>query len=96
MAQVTVTKQFKEDFDLWAADAIQRGEYTEADMAELKAILRNDFQPGPDQQREQLEFLTADGVVSAMIDSYEERIKVWTNFFAACANEIRSMYRRAA
>jgi hypothetical protein len=96
MATVTVTKQFKDDFDLWSKDAIQRGEYTEADMTELKGLLRKDFQPGPDQQRDQLEFLTANGVVSAMIDSYEERIRVWTSFFAAKANEIRAMYRMAA
>ena len=32
----TVTRKFRDDFDLWAADRIARGEFTEPDMAEFK------------------------------------------------------------
>lgn len=97
MATVTVTKQFKDDFDLWAADAIDGGEYTKADMDELKALLRKDFQPGPDQLRDGLEFITAAGLaVPAAIDDYVERIRVWSVFFADKAEQLRALHRRAA
>lgn len=86
MATVTVTKQFKEDFDLWSADAIDRGEFTKSDMDEFKAMLRKDFQPGPDQLREP----------PARLDNYEDRIRVWSVFFADKADQIRKLLRKAA
>lgn len=94
MATVTVTKQFKEDFDVWANDVLSSGEFTNEDMEELKSLLRKDFQPGPDQLRECYEQIIAGGVkVPAVIDNYEDRIKAWTDFFSACANKIRNQYR---
>lgn len=97
MAQVKVTLKFKEDFDTWAHDRIRFNEFTQADMAEFKEMLRKDLLPGEDQLRQGLEYINAAGVtVPAMIDNYEDRIKLWTAYFAECAQEIRSRQRKAA
>ena len=97
MANVRVTKQFKDDFDTWAADRLHFGNFTQQEMDEFKELLRKDMTPGPDQLREGLTFITAAGVeVPAMIDNYEDRIKCWTNYFSACASEIRARYKVAA
>lgn len=90
MSKVTVTKQFKEDFDTWAAYRLQHGDFTPEDMDEFKVLLRKDMTPGPDQLREGLTFISAAGVeVPAMIDNVDDRIKCWTDYFAACAKDIR-------
>lgn len=90
MSKVTVTKQFKEDFDTWAAYRLQHKDFTPEDMDEFKVLLRKDMTPGPDQLREGLTFITAAGVeVPAMIDNVDDRIKCWTDYFAACAKDIR-------
>ena len=86
MTTVTVTKQLKEDFDLWAKHAMDNGEFSVEDMTELKTMLRQDLQPGPDKLR--------DG--PAVMNDYVERIRVWTAFFADKADQIRSPYRKAA
>lgn len=78
MTTVTVTKQFKEDFDLWAKHAMDNGEFSVEDMTELKTMLRQDLQPGPDKLR--------DG--PAVMNDYVERIRVWTAFFADKADQI--------
>lgn len=97
MAAVTVTKQFKEDFDTWAADRLKWGDFTDEEMTEFKAMLRKDMAPGPDQLREGLTLITAAGVaVPAMIDNHEDRIKAWTDYFSVCATEIRARYKVAA
>lgn len=97
MATVTVTKEFKQDFDLWATEAVACGDFTKPDMDELKAMLRKDFQPGHDQLREGLKAITMAGlVVPAAIDDYVERIRVWTVFFADKANQLRALHRRTA
>jgi len=97
MATVTVTKQFKEDFDLWANHAIAHGDFSTEDMAELKGLLRKDFQPGPDQLREGLTFITEAGLtIPATIDDCVERIRVWTNFFADKAEQLRKPMKVAA
>lgn len=36
----TVTRKFRDDFDCWAADRLAKGEFTPADMAEFKDLLR--------------------------------------------------------
>ena len=95
MAAVTVTKQFKDDFDLWANHAISCGDFSADDMAEFKALLRIDFQPGQDQLREGLTLITEAGLtIPATIDDYVERIRVWTNFFADKAEQLRNQYRK--
>lgn len=94
---VTVTKQFKEDFDTWAEYKLKWGDFSKEEMDELKAMLRKDLAPGEDQLRQGLTLINAAGVeVPAMIDNYEDRIKCWTDYFAACAKEIRNGWRKAA
>ena len=97
MAQVRVSKQFKDDFDTWSNDRLKWGDFTQEDMAEFKEMLRKDMTPGPDQLREGLTLINQAGVeVPAMIDNYEDRIKAWTDYFAACASEIRNGWKKAA
>lgn len=91
---ITVTKQFKEDFDTWAENAIRFGDFTKEDMVEFKEMLRIDMKPGPDQLRQGLELITAAGVaIPAMIDNYEDRIKCWTDYFALKAKAIRQGWK---
>lgn len=97
MSKVTVTKQFKEDFDTWAADRIKWGDFSPSEMDEFKAMLRQDMAPGKDQLRDGLDVIKAAGVtVPAMIDNHEERIKLWSEFFAQSAKAIRQGWRKAA
>lgn len=97
MATVTVTKKFKDDFDVWAEDRLRHNDFTPEDMAEFKSMLRRDMTPGPDQLREGLELINSAGVaVPAMIDSVDDRVKAWSDYFAACADEIRKRSRSAA
>ena len=79
----TVTRQFKDNFEAWAADRIARGQFSEAEMDDFKAMIRKDLQPGPDQLRQGLEFINAAGVVvPATIDDHEERYRLWDGYFA--------------
>ena len=88
----TVPRKFRDDFDLWAADRLAKGEFTEADMAEFKDLLRRDLAPGPDQLREGLTVIIAAGVeVPATIDDSEERYRLWSEFFAVEAEAIRNL-----
>lgn len=88
----TVSRKFRDDFETWAADRIARGEFTEADMAEFRAMLRRDLTPGPDQLREGLTVIVAAGIeVPAAIDDHEERYRMWSDFFAAEAGAIRAI-----
>lgn len=93
----TVTRQFKEDFDTWAADRIASGQFTQSEMEEMKGLLRIDFAPGPDQLRAGYSFLNEKGIeIPATIDDHEERYRVWSDYFAAEANIIRGTDRKAA
>jgi hypothetical protein len=47
VADVRVTKQFKDDFDTWAEDRLSTGKFSKEEMDEFKAMLRIDFAPGP-------------------------------------------------
>lgn len=88
----TVTRKFRDDFDLWAADRLAKGEFSESEMAELKDMLRRDLEPGPDQLRAGLTVIVAAGVeVPAAIDDHEERYRLWADFFAAEAEAIRNL-----
>jgi len=79
----TVTRKFRDDFETWAAERVASGEFTEADMAEFKDMLRRDLAPGPDQLREGLTIIIAAGVeVPATIDDHEQRYRLWEIFFA--------------
>ena len=97
MAEIRVTKEFRDNFETWSANALKWGDFTKEDMAEFKEMLRTDMQPGHDQLRQGLEFITAAGVtVPAMIDNYEDRIKCWADYFAHCAKSIRQGWKVAA
>lgn len=88
----TVTRKFRDDFEVWAADRIARGEFTDSEITELKDILRRDLDPGPDQLREGLTKIAAAGVeVPAAIDDHEKRYRYWADFFDAEATLIRSI-----
>jgi len=93
----TVTRKFRDDFDTWAADRLAKGEFTQADMSEFKDMLRRDLTAGPDQLREGLTVVIAAGVeVPATIDDYEERYRLWADYFALEAEAIRELQRKAA
>lgn len=80
----TVTRTFKEQFDIWAARKIANGDFTVESMEELKSMLRKDFTPGPDQLRDGLEVITHAGVaIPATIDDHEERYRVWDTYFTS-------------
>lgn len=90
----TVTRKFRDDFECWAADRLARGEFTEADMAEFKDLLRRDLAPGPDQLRAGYTVIIAAGVeVPATIDDHEERYRLWSDFFAVEADAISNLKR---
>jgi hypothetical protein len=93
----TVTRKFRDDFDCWAADRLARGQFTPAEMEEFRDLLRRDLAPGPDQLREGLTVIIAAGVeVPATIDDHNERYRMWGDYFAAEAEAIRALQRRAA
>ena len=93
----TVTRKFRDDFDTWAADRLAKSEFTQADMSEFKDMLRRDLTAGPDQLREGLTVVIAAGVeVPATIDDYEERYRLWADYFALEAEAIRELQRKAA
>lgn len=93
----TVTRRFRDDFDTWAADRLAKGEFTPADMAEFKDLLRRDLTPGPDQLRAGLTVIIAAGVeVPATIDDHERRYALWADYFAIEAEAIRRMQQKAA
>lgn len=86
----TVTRKFRDDFDTWAADRIQKEEFTQADMEELKEMLRRDLAPGPDQLRAGYTVIVAAGIeIPAAIDDHEERYRLWADFFSLEAEAIR-------
>ena len=97
MADVRVTKQFKDDFDAWAADRLESGAFSQKEMDDFKAMLRIDFAPGPDQLRAGYEVINAAGVaIPVAIDNHEERYRVWSVYFADEASQIRRPMRKAA
>ena len=92
----TVTRKFKEQFDIWATRKLSDGDFTNQEMEDLKVLLRKDFAPGPDQLREGLTFIKAAGVeVPATIDDHEERYRVWDEYFAS-ENQLNGYGRMAA
>lgn len=90
-----VTRKFRDDFEIWAADRIAKGEFTPAEIEGLKDMLRRDLAPGPDQLREGLAVILAAGVeVPAAIDDHEERYRLWAEFFEVEAESIRHLKER--
>lgn len=92
----TVTKRFRDDFEVWAADRLASGQFSEAEMSDFKELLRRELTPGPDQLREGLTVIIAAGVtVPATIDDHEERYRLWADFFAGeAARSLRQPRRK--
>jgi hypothetical protein len=88
----TVTRKFRDDFDTWAADRLAKGEFTPADMAEFKDLLRRYLTPGPDQLRAGLTVTIAAGVeVPATVDDHDRRYALWADYFDVEADSIRNL-----
>ena len=84
-----VTRKFRDDFEIWAADRIAAGIWTQGEIEGLKSMLRIDFSPGPDQLRAGLTVIIAANVeVPATIDDHEERYRLWADYFDAEARAI--------
>lgn len=92
----TVTRQFKDDFDTWAAARIASGEWSVAELEEFKGMLRKDLELGPDTQRQGLVVIIAGVEISAVIDDHEQRFRLWADYFSAEAEAIRQHGARAA
>ena len=92
----TVSRQFRDNFELFAAHRMANGELTEEDVAELKRLIRIDLEPGPDQLRQAVLYLNAAGAkIPATIDDHEERYRYWADFFEAEVADIE-LQRKAA
>lgn len=98
MAQVRVTRQFKENFDLWAEEAVSSGDWTQDQMDGLKEIMRkHELADGPDTMRDTLVNYTPEGVeLPAAINDPKDRFDYWDKFFASKAAEIRSRQAMSA
>lgn len=98
MAEVRVTKEFKDNFDLWAADVVDRKEWTAEQIEGLKDVMRkHELADGPDTLRDTLVHYTPEGVEQpSAINDPKERFRYWNDFFAAKAAEIRFLQAMAA
>lgn len=96
MAQVKVTQKFMEDFKTWESDRLHWKDFTQSEMDGFKDLLRIELRPGPDQIRQGLTVIEDGKERSANIDDVEERIRMWSNYFAICADEIRARHKKAA
>lgn len=91
------TRKFRDNFDAWSQYKIAAGHFTVQGIEELRALIRIDLTPGPDQMRAECEFFTIAGVkIPATIDDHEERYKLWDDFFAAEVADIQLAERQAA
>ena len=78
----TVTREFKANFDIWAVDRLRSGAFSKEDMEEMRALIRKDLTPGPDQLRRGLT-ITDNGIErSSAIDDHDDRYRLWANYFA--------------
>lgn len=87
----TVTKEFRDDFETWAADRVSKGQFTAIEMDEFKDLLRRDLTPGADTLRSGLVVSVGGVDVSAAIDNHQERYQYWAEFFRAEAMAIRQL-----
>lgn len=78
----TVTREFKANFDIWAADRLRSGAFSKEDMEEMRGLIRKDLTPGADRLRQGLT-ISENGIDrSSAIDDHEERYRLWANYFA--------------
>lgn len=91
MAEVRVTKQFKENFDLWASDVVAFGDWTTEEIDGFKRLLReHELADGPDTLRDTLVHYTPDGHEKpSAINDPKERYQYWSSYFQSKADEIR-------
>lgn len=95
MAEVRVTKKFKEDFDLWAADSVESGYWSQQEMDDFKEVMRkHELADGPDKLRDTLVLYTPQGKeIPAVINDPKDRYQYWADYFAGRANDIRLRMR---
>lgn len=84
-----VTKQFRDDFETWAADRVAAGWFSGGDVEEIRATLRRDLAPGPDTLRAGVVVMVGSVPVPAAIDDHEQRYRLWAEFLAGEAEAIR-------
>jgi len=98
VAEVRVSKQFKDDFDTWANHVVQWKEWTQEEIDGLKQLMRDyELADGPDRLRDTLVHFTPDGKEHpSAIDDPKMRYGMWANWFADEANTIRNRVRKAA
>jgi hypothetical protein len=83
------------NFETFASDRVAKGWFSADEVVELRRAVKQDLRQGPDTLRKGLEFVTADGgTVPATIDDRDERYRLWDEFFAAEAEDVK--YRRVA
>lgn len=91
------TRTFRDNFEAWAQYKIDQCHFTAQEIADLRALIRIDLTPGPDQLRAECELFNAKGVpIPATIDDHEERYRVWDAFFAAELADLQLMEKQAA
>lgn len=98
MAEVRVTRAFKENFDLWSSYVISTGDWTHGDIEGLKGLLRDyELADGPDRLRDDLVHYTPEGVDKpSAINNPKDRFDYWDRFFASKAGEIRNLHAQYA
>jgi hypothetical protein len=98
MAEVKVTKQFKDNFDIWANFVVDRGEWSQEEIEGFKQLLREyELADGPDRLRDDLVHYTPEGTEKpSAINDPKERYRYWDRFFAQKAAEISVLFMRKA
>lgn len=98
MADVRVTKQFKENFDLWAADVVDAKTWTAEEVEGFKKLMREyELADGPDRLRDTLVHYTPEGnEAPSAIDDPKKRFEYWDNYFASQAGHIKQRQAMAA
>ncbi len=97
MSKLTVTRQFRDDFEMFADDRIATGVFLPEEIEGLRKLIRIDLTPGPDQLRGECEYLNSKGVAQpAVIDDEVERYRLWAAFFADECESIRKQRRNSA
>lgn len=98
VAEVRVTKQFKENFDLWAADLVDAKTWTAEEVDGFKNLMREyELADGPDRLRDTLVHYTPEGnEAPSAIDDPKKRFEYWDNYFASQAGQIKQRHAMAA
>jgi hypothetical protein len=85
----TVTKKFRDDFELFCADRLARGHFTAPEIEELRRMIRQDLTPGPDTLRAEMVIKLDEKIVPLAIDAVEDRYRLWAGFFSDAADDAR-------